>query len=182
MRSRGESRLRLEPWRDPLHQDLELPAAAAPQRLTVRRGSVEQSNSSVFFDEYGMLKLYRRLEPGPHPEIEMSRFLVERAGFANTPPPLATIEMALDGETGPQTMAVGVLFGFVRNQGDGWTQALNYLTRYLDDALISTDATVVRAARPRSLLSGLGASDRHPHRRDAPRLGRARGRRPWFRA
>jgi maltose alpha-D-glucosyltransferase/alpha-amylase len=112
--------------------------AAAPERLTVRRGGVEQSNSSVFFDEYGMLKIYRRLEPGPHPEIEMSRFLVERAGFANTPPPLATIELALDGENGPQTMALGVLFGFVRNQGDGWTQALNYLTRYLDDALILT--------------------------------------------
>jgi maltose alpha-D-glucosyltransferase / alpha-amylase len=113
--------------------------AAAPERLTVRRGGVEQSNTSAFFDEYGMLKLYRRLEAGRHPEIEMSRFLVERAGFANTPPPLATIELALDGETGPQTMALGVLFGFVRNQGDGWSQALNYLTRYLDDALISHD-------------------------------------------
>jgi maltose alpha-D-glucosyltransferase/alpha-amylase len=32
-------------------------------------------------------------------------------------------------------MALGVLFGFVRNQGDGWTMALNYLSRYLDDAL-----------------------------------------------
>src|SRR5205807_2690033 len=31
--------------------------------------------------------------------------------------------------------ALGVLFGFIRNQGDGWAQALNYLTRYLDDAL-----------------------------------------------
>jgi len=112
---------------------------AAPERLTVRRAGTEQSNSSVFFDDFGMLKLYRRLEPGPHPEIEMSRFLVERAGFANTPPPLATIELALDGETAPQTIALGVLFGFVRNQGDGWSQALNYLTRYLDDALISHD-------------------------------------------
>ncbi len=122
--------------------------ATAPERLTVRRAGVEQSNSSVFFDEYGMLKLYRRLQPGPHPEIEMSRFLVERAGFANTPPPLATIELALDGEGGPQTMALGVLFGFVRNQGDGWTQALNYLTRYLDDALIATDARSSELADP----------------------------------
>ena len=112
---------------------------AVPERLTVRRAGTEQSNSSVFFDDFGMLKLYRRLEPGPHPEIEMSRFLVERAGFANTPPPLATIELSLDGETEPQTIALGVLFGFVRNQGDGWSQALNYLTRYLDDALISHD-------------------------------------------
>ena len=156
--------------------------AAPPERLTVRRGGIEQSNSSVFFDEYGMLKLYRRLEPGPHPEIEMSRFLVERAGFANTPPPLATIELVLDGEAEPQTMALGVLFGFVRNQGDGWSQALNYLTRYLDDALISHDERVVRTARPRPVLSCLGAPGRHPHRRDAPRLGRARRRRSRFRA
>ncbi len=56
--------------------------ALPPERLTVRRGSVEQSNSSVFFDEYGMLKLYRQLGAGPHPEIEMSRFLVEKAGFS----------------------------------------------------------------------------------------------------
>jgi maltose alpha-D-glucosyltransferase / alpha-amylase len=122
--------------------------AAAPERLTVRRAGVEQSNTSVFFDEYGMLKIYRRLEPGTHPEIEMSRFLVERAGFANTPPPLATLELAVGGENGPQTMALGVLFGFVRNQGDGWNQARNYLTRYLDDALIATDARSSELADP----------------------------------
>ena len=178
----GESRLRLDRGEIRCAKTRSYQRAAAPQRLTVRRGSVEQSNSSVFFDEYGMLKLYRRLEPGPHPEIEMSRFLVERAGFANTPPPLATIELALDGETRPQTMAVGVLFGFVRNQGDGWTQALNYLTRYLDELADLDRPTVVRPARPRPLLSDLGAPARHPHRRDAPRLGRARRRRPWFRA
>ena len=110
---------------------------ALPERLVVRRTGVEQSNSSVIFDDYGMLKIYRRLQPGPHPEIEMSRFLVEQAGFANTPPLLATMELALDGKDAPQEHALGVLFGFIRNQGDGWTQALDYLTRYLDDALLS---------------------------------------------
>ena len=109
--------------------------SALPERFVVRRASTEQSNSSVFFEEYGMLKLYRRLQPGAHPEVEMSRFLVERAGFANTPPLLATLEIALDGESGAEGHALGVLFGFIRNQGDGWTQALNYLTRYLDDTL-----------------------------------------------
>lgn len=108
-----------------------------PERLAARRAGVEQSNSSVIFEDYGILKTYRRLQPGPHPEIEMARFLVERAGFANTPPLLAFIEVALDGENGQETHALGVLFGFIRNQGDGWTQALDYLTRYLDDALTS---------------------------------------------
>jgi maltose alpha-D-glucosyltransferase/alpha-amylase len=111
--------------------------SAVPERFAVRRAGAEQSNSSVFFEEYGMLKLYRRLQPGPHPEIEMSRFLVESAGFANTPPLLATLEIAVDGADGREEHALGVLFGFIRNQGDGWTQALNYLTRYLDDALVS---------------------------------------------
>jgi maltose alpha-D-glucosyltransferase / alpha-amylase len=111
--------------------------SAVPEQFTVRRTGTEQSNSSVFFEDYGMLKLYRRLQAGLHPEIEMSRFLVESAGFANTPPLLATLEIAVDGENGREGHALGVLFGFVRNQGDGWTQALNYLTRYLDDALIS---------------------------------------------
>ena len=108
---------------------------ALPERLVARRTGAEQSNSSIVFDDYGMLKIYRRLQPGPHPEIEMSRFLVERAGFANTPPLLAFMELDLGGQDGPETHALGVLFGFVRNQGDGWTQALDYLTRYLDDAL-----------------------------------------------
>ena len=121
----GEIRFRKTPLFDQV---------ALPERLIARRSGAEQSNSSIVFDDYGMLKIYRRLQSGPHPEIEMSRFLVERAGFANTPPLLAFMELDLDGD-GQQTHALGVLFGFVRNQGDGWTQALNYLTRYLDDAL-----------------------------------------------
>src|SRR6266550_685812 len=39
--------------------------SALPERFVVRRASMEQSNSSVFFEEYGMLQLYRRLQPGP---------------------------------------------------------------------------------------------------------------------
>ncbi len=121
----GEIRFRKTPLFDQV---------ALPERLIARRIGAEQSNSSIVFDDYGMLKIYRRLQSGPHPEIETSRFLVERAGFANTPPLLAFMELDLDGD-GQQTHALGVLFGFVRNQGDGWTQALDYLTRYLDDAL-----------------------------------------------
>jgi maltose alpha-D-glucosyltransferase/alpha-amylase len=134
---RREATLPLEGGEIRCHKTPSFDPSAVPERLAVRRAGAEQSNSSVFFEDYGMLKLYRRLQPGPHPEVEMSRFLVESAGFANTPPLLATLEIAVDGESGREEHALGVLFGFIRNQGDGWTQALNYLTRYLDDALIS---------------------------------------------
>ena len=42
----------------------------------------EQSNSSVVFDDTLVLKVFRRLEAGDNPELEMLRFLTER-GFPN---------------------------------------------------------------------------------------------------
>jgi maltose alpha-D-glucosyltransferase/alpha-amylase len=122
-------------------------ASAIPERLSVRRID-DREPDTLLLDEYAWLKFYRRLEAGPHPEIELSRFLVERAGFANTPPPLATLEVVIDGDNGRERSALGGLFGFVRNQGDGWTQALNYLTRYLDDTLIATDGSSLELPDP----------------------------------
>jgi maltokinase len=46
----------------------------APARLI----GVEQSNSSVVFDERVVLKLFRKLEPGINPELELLRFLTAR--------------------------------------------------------------------------------------------------------
>src|SRR5690606_10302103 len=105
-------------------QEIELPPDAA-----VRRIGVEQSNSSVIVGDKSVLKLYRRVIEGPHPELEMSRVL-SRAGYTNTPPFLGAIEhVAADG----RTTALGILHGFLFNQGDGWAYTLDYLDRMLED-------------------------------------------------
>ena len=44
----------------------------------VRPMGAEQSNSSVVFDDTVVLKLFRRLEAGDNPELEMLRFLTNR--------------------------------------------------------------------------------------------------------
>ncbi len=46
---------------------------------------VEQSNSSIVFDDELVLKVFRKLEPGVNPELEMLRFLTEHR-FANIAP------------------------------------------------------------------------------------------------
>src|SRR5260370_42331725 len=66
-----------------------------PERVVARRLGAEQSNSSMLYEDYAVLKLYRRLQPGPPPQGEVSRFLAHRPGFANTPPPLATLQLTL---------------------------------------------------------------------------------------
>jgi len=50
-----------------------------------RSGDLEQTNTSVFFGEKLMMKLFRKVEAGANPEVELGRFLTEKARFANTP-------------------------------------------------------------------------------------------------
>ena len=115
----------------------------APAQPAVRRLGAEQSNSSLLIEDYLVLKLYRELQPGKHPEIEVGRFLTEVAHFANTPQLLGSIEIA--GKTN-QGAAVAVAHAFVRNQGDGWSHTLSYLDRFLDEsAVLAPDELTARA-------------------------------------
>ena len=116
--------------RSPAFEQVEL--ADPPE---VRRLSVEQSNTSLLLDRAAILKLYRRPLPGPHPEVEIGRFLTDVAGFANTPPLLGSLEF--DGEDGTTTLAAA--FGFVLNQGDGWAWTLDHLARELETLVLEKD-------------------------------------------
>jgi maltose alpha-D-glucosyltransferase/alpha-amylase len=91
----------------------------------VRRIGGEQTNSSVLIGEKVMLKLYRRLAEGVHPEVEVGQFL-HRAGYKNAPPTLGAVEY-LPAKGGVYALAIA--HGFVRNQGDGWTHILDHLQR-----------------------------------------------------
>ena len=59
----------------------------------IRAVETEQSNSTALVDNDYVVKIYRKLEPGINPEIEMGRFLTEVAGFANTPALLGSVEL-----------------------------------------------------------------------------------------
>jgi maltose alpha-D-glucosyltransferase/alpha-amylase len=102
---------------------LELPATPA-----VRRLSIEQSNTSVVIGEGAMLKAYRRVHPGPQPELEVARFL-DAVGYKNTPPLLGYLEYE---HPGAQPVALAIMQRFVESQGDGWGVTLAYLERFFD--------------------------------------------------
>ncbi|SDE27765.1 maltose alpha-D-glucosyltransferase [Rhodospira trueperi] len=105
----------------------------------IQRLGREQSNTSMMIGDRMVLKVYRRLSEGVHPELEVGRFLTDVAGYANTPPLLGSIELT-DAEGAPTALAV--LQGFVRNQGDGWAYTQDYLGRYLEDSALRVQAGV----------------------------------------
>ena len=97
--------------------------------------AVEQSNSTALVDNLYVTKIYRRIEAGIQPEIEIGRYLTEVANFANTPALLGSAELV----EGNQRSAVGVMHACVENQGDGWTVAAGYLDRYIDEQRVLTE-------------------------------------------
>ena len=80
---------------------------------------VEQSNSSVTLDELHVLKLYRRLEAGPNPELEVLAALAMQ-GFANAP----RLEGALTTSGPPLETALASVTTFVPSVGGGWELVL----------------------------------------------------------
>jgi maltose alpha-D-glucosyltransferase/alpha-amylase len=66
--------------------------------VPVRVESLEQSNSSVFFGDRLMMKLFRKVESGTNPEVEVGRFLTEVAGFPNAPRVRGVIFTDLEGK------------------------------------------------------------------------------------
>jgi len=105
----------------------------------IRRSSAEQSNTSIRVGDGAILKVLRKLEDGIHPELEMSRFLTETAGFAATPSLLGWAE--LDGAApGLGAVTLSILQAFVPNEGDGWSWVLERLARAADPGNGGTEA------------------------------------------
>jgi maltose alpha-D-glucosyltransferase/alpha-amylase len=92
----------------------------------------EQTNSSLLYEGKLIFKLFRLVDEGINPDLEMSRFLTERTSFANAAPFAGGIEYRSPGQ---EAVAVGVLHGFVPNQGDAWRYTLDSLDRYFERAL-----------------------------------------------
>ena len=116
-----------------------------PERI--RAVETEQSNSTALVDDDYVVKIYRKLEAGINPEIEMGRFLTDVAGFANTPALLGSVELV----EGDSSSAIGVVHAFVANQGDAWTVTAAYLDRFVDEQrLLAASEQPERQARSRS--------------------------------
>ncbi len=95
--------------------------------LEPRVVGAEQSNSSVIFGDRLIMKLFRRVQGGVNPDLEIGQFLTEH-GYFNSPPVAGSLELS-SGDAEPGTLAI--LQGFVPNQGDAWKYTLDSLRQIL---------------------------------------------------
>jgi maltose alpha-D-glucosyltransferase/alpha-amylase len=114
--------------RGPVHEPLE---------SSLLKG--EQTNTSAVYGDRFKLKLFRRLEEGVSPELEIGRFLTDKESFTNIPPVAGIIEYQTR-RTEPITLAI--LHGFVHNEGDAWQYTLDSLSHYFEQVLANPGVEV----------------------------------------
>lgn len=114
-------------------QSKELHDLLAQGRPTSSRAlKVEQSNSSIIFGEQIYLKLFRKLDEGLNPDLEVTKQLSERCGFEHLPTYLGDIQYLARGQ---DPAAVAMAQGFTSSEQDGWSQTLAAVDRYFDRVL-----------------------------------------------
>jgi maltose alpha-D-glucosyltransferase/alpha-amylase len=78
---------------------------------------VEQSNTSIIYNDKYILKFFRRIYSDKNPDYEMSRFLSDKKDFKNTPPYMGSINIIDSDQT---YITIGLMQKLVPNQGDAW--------------------------------------------------------------
>ncbi len=97
------------------------PSRPVPGGLAPRLLDAEQSNSSLIYGDELILKLFRRIQPGVNPDLEVPGALA-RQGCGRVPAPVAWMRT-----THPYEATLGVLQPFLNDASDGWTLSLNAL-------------------------------------------------------
>ena len=85
---------------------------------------LEQSNTSIVYNENYVLKFFRRIYADKNPDYEMSKFLSEMKDFKNTPAYLGSINI-IDSDNA--NITIGLMQEMVPNEGDAWDYMLKEL-------------------------------------------------------
>jgi maltose alpha-D-glucosyltransferase/alpha-amylase len=106
--------------------------ASAPLDVPAERkwsaGAGDHSNSLAFLGEQFVLKLYRRIEPGPNPELEIARVL-DAQGFTRVPALIGSLLYERP-DLEPGTLAI--VQRAITHQGTAWAYALSELGRFYE--------------------------------------------------
>ncbi len=97
----------------------------------------EQSNTSVIYGDQFILKLFRKLEEGINPDIEIGMYLTEQE-FKHSPSVHGALRYELPGR---DPVYLGILQRFVSNKGDAWKYTIESLGEHFQRVQASNEPT-----------------------------------------
>src|SRR5439155_2325439 len=113
------------------NSDLTPRRAPADTLTPITRGTADQSNTSILFGKRLILKMFRRIESGPNPDVEIGEYLTERR-FPRVPPLFGSISYLPDPKGPGLPASIAMIQEYVWNQGNAWQVTIDELGRYLE--------------------------------------------------
>jgi maltose alpha-D-glucosyltransferase/alpha-amylase len=120
----GHGQIESAPLAGGAPSDLE---ALAALPLTLRRS--KRISTAVIYGESFILKIFRHVEEGVNPDLEIGRYLSERTDYKGAAPVVGAIEYR---GQGIQPVTLGVLHRYIANQGNAWQYTLDQLSQYFE--------------------------------------------------
>ncbi len=100
-----------------------------PEALEPALLRAEQTNTSIVYGDRFIMKIFRRPDPGVNPDLEIGRFLTDRAKGIHVPATAGYLEYrSAKGE--PATL--GILQEYVHNEGDAWRFTVDNLGVFIE--------------------------------------------------
>ncbi|MBN2144817.1 MAG: putative maltokinase, partial [Candidatus Aureabacteria bacterium] len=96
---------------------------------------VELSNTAITYENKLFLKLFRKIEAGLHPDMEIARYFADKNLFRHTPFLLGMLEYEREYDEDyehKENILLALLENYIPNQGDGWNYSLDALRSYYE--------------------------------------------------
>lgn len=95
--------------------------------------NLEQNNTSIVYGDQLILKLFRRVEKGINSDLEINRFLTEKADFKNAPKLAGALQYNLDRQ---EPTILAILQQYIPNRGEAWKVTIEALDRFFEAATV----------------------------------------------
>ncbi|MGO9596758.1 MAG: maltose alpha-D-glucosyltransferase [Isosphaeraceae bacterium] len=103
------------------------PEALAELPLSLRHS--DRNNRAIVYGDSYVFKVFRRIEEGIHPDLEIGRYLASCPDYRGAAPVYGSLEYRRGGS---ESYTLGVLHGYVANQGTVWQFTLDQLSQYFE--------------------------------------------------
>ncbi|MBB4077504.1 trehalose synthase-fused probable maltokinase [Lewinella aquimaris] len=126
----------------------------APESVTSTVPAIDTSNTAIIYNDRFFFKLFRKLDPGLNPDLELVRFLSEQTDFAHCPPYGGSLGVGrMEDE---DYLNLGLMSGKVDNRGDAWE-----LFQQLTERYFAGDGPVDAETILRARLLGIRTAEMH---------------------
>ena len=132
-----------------------------PEEVPSTVPSIDTSNTAIVYADRFFFKLFRKLDPGLNPDLELVRFLSERTDFAHCPPYAGSL--GVGDMDAAEYLNLGLMSGKVDNRGDAWS-----LFQQLAEDRFTGRTTDASAAVARARLLGRRTAQMHRGLASAP--------------